>query len=326
MRIGALRQRISIQYKTTVGSTNEGHFEGREVWLNWRENVPCSVTVRRGQEHFASLGDGGGGQRYSKDVYFFNVRQPSIIGVDSSMRVVHKGNLFDIRHIRPDGQFGRELTLECEVQDAVIGAAPLIPAINSVIPQATAGQSYLGFTVTATGGTAPYSFTEESGGLPPGIQIDSASGEVSGTPTQVGEWPCSVIVSDAAGTQETLDFSIVVVAASVESYSYTVTAGQDASWAGFIDGGFGSISADPITGGTIQSTVSAKSVPGEGGIEIAGDIEVLHAALIGKDVYIAGSKIDNADGWQFQSGMAIWWVSSGFPSFTNGNDYLIEIK
>lgn len=324
MRPGTLRQRLDIQFKTVAGSTNEGHFEGQEVWQTWKSGVPCSVYVRRGQERFQEIGEGG--QRYSNDSWHFTVRYGSVEGIDSTMRILHAGNIFDIRAIRPDGMRNREVVIECEVQDAVIGAAPLIPAINAVIPIGTVGQSYIGFTVTAAGGTAPYSFTEESAGLPPGIQIDSASGAVSGTPTQVGEWPCSVIVSDAAGAQVSLDFTIVVAAASVASYSYTVTAGQDASWTGFISGGFGSISADPIAGGTIQSTVSAKSVPGDGGIEVAGEIEVLHAALIGKDVYVAGSKIENADGWQFQSGVAIWWVTSGFPSFISGNDYLIEIK
>lgn len=326
MRIGALRQRISIQYKTTVGSTNEGHFEGREVWLNWRENVPCSVTVRRGQEHFASLGDGGGGQRYSKDVYFFNIRQPSIIGVDSSMRVVHKGNLFDIRHIRPDGQFGRELTLECEVQDAVIGAAPLIPAINTVIPIGTAGQTYQGFVVSASGGTAPYTFVADSGSLLPGLEINEATGEISGIPTQIGEWPCSVIVSDASGAQVPLSFTIVVTAASVTDYSYTVTAGESGDWVGYLPVVAGSIDGEPIDGGMVTSTVASKAVVGEGGIEIAGSAEVLHAALVGKDVWIDGVKLVNPDGWTFQSNLAVWWVSSGFPQFTSGNDYLVEIK
>lgn len=324
MRIGALRQRLDIQIKTVVGSTNEGHFEGKEVWQTWKSSVPCSVYVRRGQERFQEIGEGG--QRYSKDSWHFTVRYDSVKGIDSMMRVLHAGNTFDIRAIRPDGMRNREVVIECEVQDAVIGAAPLIPAINEVIPQGTAGQSYFGFTISAAGGTAPYAFVKESTGLPPGVVIDSASGAVSGTPTQVGEWPCSVIVSDAAGAQVSLDFTIVVVAASVQSYSYTITAGQDGSWAGFIDGGFGSISAEPIVGGSIQSTVSAKSVPGEGGIEIAGESEVLHAALIGKDVYVDGVRLHNSDGWQFLSGMAVWWVDVGFPAFEDGETYEIEIK
>lgn len=324
MRIGALRQRLDIQFKTVAGSTNDGHFEGNEVWQTWKSAVPCSVYVRRGQERFQEIGEGG--QRYSNDSYHFTVRYKSVEGIDSTMRVLHRGNVFDIRALRPDGQFNRGLVIECEVQDAVIGHPPLIPAVLSVIPMGTVGQAYAGFTVTASGGTGPYTFLAESGGLPPGLDIDDTTGEISGTPTHVGEWPCDIIISDAAGASVPLSFTIVVTAASVAAYAYTVTAGQDSSWVGFIQEGFGSINTNPIAGGTIQSTVVSKAVPGEGGIEIVGDTEVLHAALIGKDVYVAGVKIDNPEGWTFQSGLAIWWVSSGFPSFDSGNDYQIEIK
>ena len=212
-------------------------------------------------------GQGGEGQRFSKDQWQFTVRQQSLKGIDATMRIVHRGNIYDIRHIRPDGQYGWDMTLECEVQDIVVGAAPMIPAILTTIPIGTVGVAYSGFTVTVSGGTAPYSFSTESGGLPPGLDIDETAGSISGTPIVVGEWPCDIMVSDAAGASVPLSFTIVVAAASIETYAFNLTAGQDSSWVGFIPDQFGSVSADPIVGGTIQSVVAAKAVTGEGGIE-----------------------------------------------------------
>jgi Putative Ig domain/Concanavalin A-like lectin/glucanases superfamily len=44
------------------------------------------------------------------------------------------------------------------------------------------GSTYTGFTVTASGGSAPYTYSVASGTLPAGITLNSATGAVSGTP------------------------------------------------------------------------------------------------------------------------------------------------
>src|SRR5580765_7040161 len=44
------------------------------------------------------------------------------------------------------------------------------------------GSSYTGFTVTASGGASPYTYSLASGTLPSGITLNSSTGAVSGTP------------------------------------------------------------------------------------------------------------------------------------------------
>lgn len=53
--------------------------------------------------------------------------------------------------------------------------------------------AYAGFTVTASDGLAPYTYTVQSGSLPPGITLNSSTGAISGTPTADGLYSGIVI-------------------------------------------------------------------------------------------------------------------------------------
>lgn len=60
----------------------------------------------------------------------------------------------------------------------------------------TVGSSYPSTTLSATGGTAPYSWAIQTGTLPPGLTLASMTGVISGTPTAPGTYPFSVRVTD----------------------------------------------------------------------------------------------------------------------------------
>jgi hypothetical protein len=57
-------------------------------------------------------------------------------------------------------------------------------------------------TLGATGGTAPYTFTLESGSLPEGLSL-SPAGEITGTPSAVGSSTFSVLASDSSTPAQT---------------------------------------------------------------------------------------------------------------------------
>ena len=56
------------------------------------------------------------------------------------------------------------------------------PVTTGIEYEHDAGSAYAGFTVTASGGTAPYTYSIAAGRLPPGIALDPSTGAVSGTP------------------------------------------------------------------------------------------------------------------------------------------------
>lgn len=74
---------------------------------------------------------------------------------------------------------------------------------------------YAGFTVSAVGGTLPYTYSVYSGSLPAGISLNTSTGVVSGTATTFGTSADIVIrVTDGVGaTDDLAPFSIVVGAA-----------------------------------------------------------------------------------------------------------------
>jgi large repetitive protein len=50
------------------------------------------------------------------------------------------------------------------------------------LPEATLGAPYY-YQLTASGGIPPYTFAITSGALPAGLTLNSATGEITGTPT-----------------------------------------------------------------------------------------------------------------------------------------------
>lgn len=103
-----------------------------------------------------------------------------------------------------------------EGQDCLTWQTPnVVPELaisGTPVLEAQDGVAYDGFTVTATGGEMPYTFSLV-GDWPAGLSINADTGAVSGTPTEDGSFATlSVRVTDDLGTTDDLDAFTIVVA------------------------------------------------------------------------------------------------------------------
>jgi alpha-tubulin suppressor-like RCC1 family protein/Leucine-rich repeat (LRR) protein len=81
----------------------------------------------------------------------------------------------------------------------------------ATLPVGALNVTYL-FTFAAVGGTPPYSYALTSGALPPGLGLNSATGALSGIPTQVGTFAFQITVTDAVSATASQNYSVTVSA------------------------------------------------------------------------------------------------------------------
>ncbi|WP_158621251.1 fibronectin type III domain-containing protein [Dyella dinghuensis] len=78
------------------------------------------------------------------------------------------------------------------------------------LPTPQVGTAFTPVTMSATGGTAPYTYTETSGSLPPGMNF--SNGTFSGTPTEDGSFDVTIKISDSVGLSTTKSYALDVPA------------------------------------------------------------------------------------------------------------------
>ena len=88
---------------------------------------------------------------------------------------------------------------------------------TSSLPGGTISASY-STTLTAIGGTSPYTWSIASGSLPPGLALNTSSGAIAGTPTSSGTFNFIAQVGDASNPTQT----------ATQSLSITIIAGPPA--------------------------------------------------------------------------------------------------
>ncbi len=169
---------------------------------------------------------------------------------------------------------------------------PFIPAVSisitpTTLPDGTTNVAY-SQTLTATHGTAPYTWSITAGSLPAGLTLDGATGVISGTPTVAGTSPFTVSVTDSATTPHTASLALSItinamtittttlptavvgtpysktltVVGGTPTYSWAITAGSLPAGLG-LDGATGIISGTPTLAETSNFTVTVtdSSVP-----------------------------------------------------------------
>jgi hypothetical protein len=163
----------------------------------------------------------------------------------------------------------------------VVTAAPSITVSPATISDGQQGIA-VSETITASGGTAPYTFAVSAGALPPGVSL-SSGGALSGTPSADGTYSFTVTVTDDLGYTGTRAYSWLIDPASVISvspaslgngqvglaYSGTITAsGGTAPYTFSVSSGSlpsgvtlssgGALAGTPTVAGTYNFTVTAE--------------------------------------------------------------------
>lgn len=105
-------------------------------------------------------------------------------------------------------------------------ASPTLTLSPPALPAGTGGSAY-SQALSATGGTAPYSYSLATGALPAGLSL-SAAGVLSGTPTQAGSFVFTATVTDStAGVpgQASRSYTLSIAAPTLTPGQPTLPAG-----------------------------------------------------------------------------------------------------
>jgi putative Ig domain-containing protein len=209
---------------------------------------------------------------------------------------------------------------------------------SATLPGATAAKAYSG-SLSAAGGTAPYTWSVTSGQLPSGLSLSASSGGISGTPTTVGTANFSATVTDSGSPAQTASAStsIAVAAAAPQAlaitsstlpsgtngvaysqalqvsggtpgYAWSITSGSLPSGLGLSNG---VISGTPTSSGSFNFTASVTDSGNPAQTKSAG--MTLVVAVAGSSLTITTSSLPSAtDGVGYSNALQ---ASGGTPNY-----------
>jgi hypothetical protein len=103
-------------------------------------------------------------------------------------------------------------SLSITIAPATARVTTQLQILSASLPNGMLNSSYSA-TLTASGGTSPYSWSISSGSLPAGLMFES-SGQISGTPTRSGSFSFNVEVHDSSSLEQTASRTLSITIAA----------------------------------------------------------------------------------------------------------------
>ncbi|MEO8186475.1 MAG: putative Ig domain-containing protein, partial [Burkholderiaceae bacterium] len=159
-------------------------------------------------------------------------------------------------------------------------SASAITVNPATLPNGTVSTAY-SQTVSATGGTGPYTFSVSAGSLPAGLSLNAATGAITGTPTTAATSNFTITATDSLGASNARAYSVTInpaitvnpatlpngtvgvaysqtVSATGGNGSYTFSVSVGSLPAGLsLNAGTGAITGTPTTAATSNFTITA---------------------------------------------------------------------
>jgi titin len=221
-----------------------------------------------------------------------------------------------------------------QLESVTIAADPSIT--SPVLPAGETGTAYDASPVVADG-TGPFTWSVTGGSLPAGLTLDTATGEISGTPTASGTTTFTLVVIDADSQQATQDESVTVAnvpaivseplsagelgapyadtpaaAYGTGPYAWSVTDGSLPAGLN-LDPGTGEVSGTPTASGTTTFTLvvadadSQQATQAES-VTVAADPSITSSVLAGGEV---GAPYAQTPAVTYGTGPYAWSVIDG---------------
>ena len=188
----------------TDGSTGVATCAGGTTTLTLSPTTLPSGTTGTAYSQTISASGGAGGYTYS----ITSGTLPAGLGLNSSTGVLSG---------TPTTAATYSFTITATDSAAAIGSRTYSLTINSSaltvsptsLPNGTVGTAY-SRTISATGGTAPYTYSRTAGTLPAGLTLNSSTGALSGTPTTAATYSFTIRATDSASHIGSRNYSVTI--------------------------------------------------------------------------------------------------------------------